>query len=213
MVGIIVDKHEKNSLVIAELSGHAEIEFKKLPVADYLIGEVAIERKTVSDFISSMLSKRLARQLESLKRFQNKILIIEGTDEKQLYDDSINSGLHANAVRGMLLSIILKSRIPVLFTHDYRDTAKFLVLIAKRLDKKQEASLKVKRKAQSISEQQRMILEGFPGIGPVTAKGLLGKFKTIKAVMNADLGELEKIKKIGKKARIIREIADKEYSG
>ncbi|MBS3090635.1 hypothetical protein J4433_02605 [Candidatus Pacearchaeota archaeon] len=213
MAKIIIDKHEKNSLVVSELAGQkAEIEFAILPVADYIIEDVAIERKTVSDFIGSMLNKRLLRQIESLKQHKNKILIIEGIDEQQLYNDSANAGLHANAIRGMLLSIMLKSKIPVLFTQDYKDTAKFLMLLAKRCEKEGGGiSMKFKRKATSISGQQRMILEGFPGIGPATSKELLKKFGTIKAVINAELAELEKIKKLGRKARIIKEISEKKY--
>lgn len=201
MVKIIIDRHEKNSLVVSELAGQgAEIEFAILPVADYIIGDVSIERKTVSDFISSMLNKRLLKQIESLKQHKNKILIIEGIDEKPIYNDSANTGLHANAVRGMLLSIMLKSKIPVLFTQDYKDTAKFLMLISKRCGKEgKNTSMKFKRKATSVSEQQGMILEGFPGIGPAISKKLLKKFGTIKAVINADAEELEKIKKLGRK--------------
>ena len=61
---ITADLHEKNSLVAAELvSLGVNVEFKHLKVADYLIGDAAIERKTISDFISSMINKRLLRQL------------------------------------------------------------------------------------------------------------------------------------------------------
>lgn len=210
---IIADKHEKDSLVISELIGeNAEVELKSLAVADYIIGDIAIERKTVSDFISSMMNKRLLRQIESLKQCRDRLLIIEGIDEQELYNDSANSGIHANAVRGMILSIILKSRIPVLLTKDYKDTARFLALIAKRCGKKESGkSTKLKRKAVNINEQQQMILEGFPGIGPATAKELLKKFGTINAVINADLQELEKIKKLGKKAAVIKELADRKY--
>ncbi|MFH0831752.1 MAG: ERCC4 domain-containing protein [archaeon] len=210
---IIVDKHEKNSLVISELIGeNAEVELKSLDVADYIIDDIAIERKTVSDFISSMLNRRLFRQIDSLKQCENRILIIEGIDEQELYNDSANSGIHANAVRGMILSIILKSKIPVLMTKDYKDTARFLVLIAKRCDKKESGkSVKLKRKAINVNEQQQMILEGFPGIGPAIAKELLKKFGTINAVINAELHELEKIKKLGKKASVIKDLADRKY--
>ena len=62
---IIIDIHEKNSLINSELIDLGlETEFKPLKVADYLVGDVAIERKTVSDFISSLVSKRLLNQLE-----------------------------------------------------------------------------------------------------------------------------------------------------
>jgi Fanconi anemia group M protein len=213
MVKIIIDKHEKNSLVIAELAeNHAEIEIKKLVVADYIIGNIAIERKTVSDFVNSMINKRLIRQLEELKQYPVKMLIIEGIGEEQLYNDNAIAGVHANAIRGMLLSILTDFQIPVLLTQDYKDTAKFIMLIAKRLENsKKHVSLRAKKKTYDIAEQQQMILEGFPGIGPATAKALLKKFKTIKAVINAPLKELEKIKKLGKKARMIKGIIDKKY--
>lgn len=213
MAKIIIDKHEKNSLVVSELAeNNIEIEFKMLPVADYIIGNIAIERKTVDDFISSMLNKRLARQLGNLKQYKSRILIIEGVGEKQLYNDSNETGIHANAIRGMLLSILLNSQTPVLFTQDYKDTAKFLTVLAKRMEKPTRGvSLRARKKSFDAAEQQQIILEGFPGIGPVTAKELLRKFKTIKAVINAPVKELEKVKKLGKKAGILYNVIKAKY--
>ena len=86
-----------------------EIEFRELKVADYLVKDTAIERKTVNDFISSMKNKRLIKQLEELQQYKNKLLLIEGIDEQDLYTDSEDwIGMHPNAIRGFLLSILLK---------------------------------------------------------------------------------------------------------
>ena len=53
---IIIDNREKNSLVIANLlEKKAKIRIEQLEIADYLIDNIAIERKTYSDFISSIL--------------------------------------------------------------------------------------------------------------------------------------------------------------
>lgn len=211
---IIADSREKNSLVLAELiSQHAEIEIKRLEVADYLIGDIAIERKTISDFISSIINKRLLRQLQDLQQYPDRLVVIEGTNEHEFYNDKNETGMHANAIRGMILSIIFDFATPVIFTKDYADTAKFLIVLAKRFDKKkQEKSLNVKRKARSFSEQQQFILEGVPGIGPVSAKKLLKKFKTIKNVINASLEELEKTGELNsKKAKIFNGIINKIY--
>jgi len=61
---IIIDNRERNSLVASELlSLGFEIEFKQLPVADYIVNGIAIERKTLSDFKSSIINKRIIRQL------------------------------------------------------------------------------------------------------------------------------------------------------
>src|SRR3989339_307299 len=60
---IKIDYREQNSFVPTNLKklGY-EIEFLELKVADYIVKDVAIERKTVSDFLSSMINKRLAHQ-------------------------------------------------------------------------------------------------------------------------------------------------------
>ncbi len=189
---IVVDKREKNSLVLAELiDHHHEIKLEQLEVADYIIGQVAVERKTLADFVSSMLNKRLLRQLEELKQFPNPLLIIEGIDDHPLYEFG---KLNPNAIRGMMLSIMLEFKIPIVLTRNSADTAEFLILIDKRQARgEKEISLKAKRKAFNLAQQQQFILESFPGIGPATAKALLKKFKTVKAVMNAKDKDLEKI--------------------
>jgi len=211
---IIVDNREKNSLVLAELiSGCMEVELKHLEVADYIIGDTAIERKTISDFISSIMNKRLLQQLNGLQQYPSRLIIIEGMDEHEFYNDKNEGGIHANAIRGMILSIIFDFATPVIFTKDSADTAKFLMVLAKRFEKKkQEISFNQKRRARSVQEQQQFIIEGFPGIGPVSAKALLKKFGTIKGVINATPEELEKEKKLnGKKAKIFSELVNRVY--
>ncbi len=209
---IIIDKREKNSLVIAELiEQEIDFELKQLVVADYLIKDIAIERKTVSDFITSMLNKRLVRQLHEIKQYPKQLLIIEGIDEHELYNDE-EKGMHGNAIRGMLLSIVLDMQIPIIFTKNYEDTAKFLILLKKRQERKpKEYSLQAARKARNIAEQQQFILEGFPGIGPATAKKLLKKFQTIKKIINASEKKLKKAKIHDNKIKSMKKIIETEY--
>lgn len=196
---IIVDYREKNSLLYSELIGlNLEIEVKELKVADYLVNNIAIERKTVSDFISSLLNKRLLKQLEEMFQYKNRLLIIEGVDEQELYPEL--GGIHPNAIRGFLLSILLKYKTPILFSKNYEDTAKFINILAKKKEK--ESSLNVTKKTLNKKERLQFILEGFPGIGPKNAKKLLEKFKTLKNIFNASEEELEKT--IGKKAEVFK---------
>lgn len=204
-VKIIADHREKNSLVISELVAEgAEIEMKHLPVADFLVKNTAVERKTVSDFLNSMINKRLFRQLEELQQYPNRLLIIEGLDEQDLYPD--DSGINPNAIRGFLLSIVLKHKVPIIFSKDYKDTAKFLIILAKKQEI--ETGIRARKKAFNKKEQLQYLLEGFPGIGPKTAKKLLKKYKTIKQIINAGLEELKE--EIGKKAEIFKIVED-EY--
>ena len=197
---IIVDYRERNSLVASTLVEFGfEIEFRELKVADYLVNNVAIERKTVSDFISSMINHRLVKQLEELQQYENKLLIIEGIDEQELYSED-SEGINANAIRGFLLSVTLKHKIPVILTKNYEDTAKYLSVLARKKEK--ESSLNVTKKSLNKKERLQFILEGFPGIGPKTAKKLLSQFHTIKNIANASAEELTEV--IGKKAEIFK---------
>lgn len=207
---ITIDYREKNSLVVSELvSLGFEFEFKELKVADYIIRDIAIERKTVSDFITSMKNRRLSKQLEELKQYDNRLLIVEGIDEQELYTDSEDwTGMHPNSVRGFLLSILLKHKVPIIFTKNYEDTAKFLAVLAKRKTNN-ETPLNIKKKTLDKKEQLQFIIEGFPGIGPKTAKKLLSKFKSIKNIINASDEELKEI--IGKKAVTILKLVDETY--
>jgi len=202
---IIADYREKNCLVASELiENNAEVDFRELKVADYLVKDVAIERKTISDFISSMMNGRLRKQLEELQQYENKLLIIEGINEHELYSDDNENGVHGNSVRGFLLSILLKYKIPVILSKDYRDTARFILILSKRTEK--ESSLNVSKKSLNKKERLQFILEGFPGIGPKTAKKLLSHFKTLKNIANASLEELTNL--IGKKADVFKLIEE-----
>lgn len=204
---IIIDYREKNSLVASYLIKEGlEIEFKELKIGDYVVKDVIIERKTVSDFISSMMNQRLLKQIEEIKQYENKLIIIEGISEKELYKDE-NYSINPNAIRGFLLSIALKHKIPLIFSKNSEDTAKFIAILSKKKDK--EMNLNAKKKTLNKKEQLQFIIEGFPGVGPKKAKALLEKFGSIQNIILAPTEELEKI--LGIKSEQIREIIERKY--
>ena len=202
---IIVDLHERNSLVASELIHlGCNVEFKHLHIGDYIVKDVVIERKTVSDFISSMLNRRLINQLQQMQQVQNKLLIIEGIEEQELY--SKDSEMNENSIRGMLLSVVLQFQVPIIMAKNYEDTASFIAVLAKKREK--ELNLNFKKKSRNVKEQMQYIIEGLPGIGPKTAKKLLKEFKTIKNIINASEDDLKRV--IGKKAEIFK-LIDKNF--
>jgi len=191
---IIIDTREKMSLVASYLAEkNTNIKFEKLEIADYLIneGKIAVERKTFSDFVSSMLNKRLLIQIKQLKKYPKQILILENFNYE--YSDF---NVHENAIRGMLLSCITDFEVPIIFTKDEEDTADFLILLAKKFEKsKQPISIRPSKSNLTKKQKKQFILEGFPGISPTIAKNLLKQFPTLKEIFNAPQEELSKIKK------------------
>ncbi|MEM2907519.1 MAG: helicase-related protein, partial [Candidatus Odinarchaeota archaeon] len=98
-VKLIVDHRELSSPIPRILSEMGvDIVSQQLPAADYVISDtVAIERKTVGDFLQSLIDKRLFEQIIKLKAsYDTPVMIIEG---ETLYG---LRNIHQNAIRGAL---------------------------------------------------------------------------------------------------------------
>ncbi len=203
---IIVDNRERNSLVISELIKRGnKLEFAQLPVADYIINNIAIERKTISDFKSSIINKRIISQLNELKQYPKNLLILEGFENQDIYKGQI----HENAFRGFLLSIALNFKTPIIYSINEEDTAKYLSLLATKKSKKTEP-IRASKIMLSEKEQLQFILEGFPEIGPATAKKLMEEFENLKDIANSSKERIEK--SIGKKAQKIYDLFNLKLS-
>ncbi|MFA4960924.1 MAG: ERCC4 domain-containing protein [Candidatus Pacearchaeota archaeon] len=202
-IPIIVDTREKQSLITTNLiEKKANINLEKLEIGDYKIADVIIERKTFPDFVSSIIDKRLTEQLTNMKKYEKSLLIIEGFNYN--YD---KFKIHENAVRGMILSVAIDFQIPIILTQNEKDTANFLVIIAKKFEKpKQEYSIRNTKTLKTIQEKKQFILEGFPGIGPVATKNLIEKFGSIKNIINASEEQLKNI--LGKRYDSFKEILE-----
>jgi Fanconi anemia group M protein len=211
---IFVDSREQSSNAVRELSKleNVVVKVKQLELGDYVLSdEVIVERKTVEDFLTSLLDGRLFSQLIDLSANCKKpLMIVEG--KKQ--DLFILRNIHENAIKGALASILLDYQVPILFTDSVKETVSFLYLIAKReqLGKEREIRLRVGRKGLSQEELQQFVVESLPSIGPTLAKNLLRKFGSIKKIFNANERQLMKTEMIGeKKAKEIRKLIEAKY--
>ncbi len=218
MTNILID-HREPKVLIRELAKHNNVQIKQLIAADIIIEgkdpegvdvQIAIERKTKNDFLNSIIDKRIIQQLMQLKEsFTTTLLIIEGTENMYAIRN-----FHPNAIRGMLSSIAVDYQIPTIYTRNIRDTVAFITTIATRLEKSKKLfPLLKKRKPLMLKEQQELIIESLPGIGPTLAKSLLAKFGSIKKIINASEEKLQKVEKIGKKkSEEIKKVTNSKYS-
>lgn len=211
-IEVIVDNRELRGEMGRELYKlDVKVSPKQLEIADFIVSDdVAVERKSVADFVDSIIDKRLFKQARSLKNnFEKPIFIIEG--EESIYS---MRNVHPNAIRGALSALAISFSIPILHTKNESDTAKLLKTMAKREQEEREKAVSIRGKKKPLKgpKLQKYIVEGFPNIGPKLAEGLLKKFKTIKKIVNAKEEELRKVEKVGKKtAKRIKELVEKEY--
>lgn len=209
---MIVDYRERDKEVIEQLKKlGCEVKIEALKVADFILSEnAAVELKSVDDFLTSIIDKRLLNQVKNMKEnFQKSLLIVEG--EENIY--SLRD-IHQNAIRGMITSLMLDFGIPILFTKDCSETAQMMFVIAKREQEgvEREFNGRGERKPLTTKELQEYIVTALPGVGPKIAKNMFEKFKTVQNVMNSSEKELSEVEKIGKiKAKKIREIVEEEY--
>jgi ERCC4-related helicase len=214
-VYIYVDQRERGSGIAKKLSEMGvDVDVKQLEVADFLVSErVAVERKTVSDFLQSLVDGRLMSQMSEMARnFESPIVIIEG-NPGQLYTER---NINPNAIRGAISSIAVNFGIPIIYTTGTEDTAAFIYVLAKREQegKAKEIALRGEKRAMSLSEWQRFVVESLPNVSSVIAKRLLSHFGSVEKVINASEKELQDVEGIGKgKAERIKEIISSEYGG
>jgi len=207
---VIVDDRELKSSVSKRLFKlGARLESRRLEVGDYIVSDrTCIERKSLKDFVGSIVDGRLFSQARDLACFEIPVMIVEGPGD--LYSQR---NMHPNSITGAMSSVILDYRIIIIRTNDESDSARLIFHLAKREQKKGQ-NMPVLRKSTPLTtkERQEFIVSGLPGVGPNLAKNLLKDFGSVERVFSADFEELKNVKKIGdKKAREIRELIKSEY--
>lgn len=189
------------------------MEVKTLPSGDLCTSDnyFGCERKSPSDFISSLVSGKLRQQLIELKQtYQNPLFIVEGYDGMQ---DCIlkNAGtVNPNVIIGATTSSLSHYNIPIQYVGGLYE--KFtLSLINKFYDDKQQryqSEYSPVRRAATSAEYKMNLIKALPGVGSTIATNLLQHFSnSISAIVNASPEELTTIEGIGKeRAKQIKEV-------
>jgi Fanconi anemia group M protein len=188
-----------------------DLKLQRLEIADFQLSKrCGVERKTVGDFLQSLIDGRLFSQLKDLKKiFARPLLLIEG--EEDIYSER---QIRPEAINGALASIAIDMQIPILWTKSPHETAELLFLIAKReqIEKKKSVQLRERPKLKSLNQEQEFLLAGLPGISALKAKSLLKHFGTPAGIFAAGEKELAEAEGIGKiLARRIHGLLGRKY--
>ena len=206
---IVVDEREKKSGIPDLLKGIGiSLEIKMLPAGDYIVApDTIVERKTISDLVSSIFDGRLFDQCNRLKEhYQFPILLIEG-DIDEIEELTENPLIFYGAIS----SIAIDFKIPVIHTPNASHTSKLLISMCSRKDASKGPFIKKIRKSRDIQKQQLSVLCSLPGVGEKTAIRMLEKFGTPLMVLSSSITELSKVGGLGEaRAKNIKKVLQEQ---
>ena len=128
-VTFIVDTREQEPISFD--SRLVVVERRALPAGDYSVAgledSVAVERKTIDDFVSTVIHQRarFRRELLKLTGYRAACVVVEA-GLLEVLQGRYRGGAHPNAVLGSALSITLDFRIPVFFCSNRQAACQFV---------------------------------------------------------------------------------------
>ena len=215
MLRVIADERERPSGVPEALKAlGVHVEYRVLDVADYVVGEYAVERKSVRDFISSLYSGRLFDQAHRIgEAYQTPFLIVEG----ELWSEP-GKVRNPRSLWGALISAVLDFGLNTFFAPDHEQTAEFLYTLGrgrKHTSGSEGPPLVVKKpRTTDQTRIQISVLASLPGVGPSMANQLLDHFGSLRKVFAASTTEISVGAGLGK-SRALRfvKLLDSVYKG
>lgn len=195
---VVADDRERDSRVAHCLREMAAVAFevRRLDLGDYLIDErLLVERKTVSDFATSVCDGGLFRQARRLaaQRSQQVCVVIEGTSR-----EAEHLGVSREAMQGAVISLTLVCGLPLLRSRDPGETARLLLYAGGQMARARRCLLHRGGRKPGGRERTRMeMLQAIPGIGPLRARALLARFGGIRALVAASLDEIAEVDGLG----------------
>lgn len=169
---------------------------------------LVVERRTGGGFIKGIMEKTLfTSAIYMREHFAIPVLIVEGQVNYQY------TGFDPQAIRGALSSMMLLYEVNVVSTPNVDETVEQIAMMARQEQIGiPEISLVPKRKATSVPDMQRRLIEMLPGCGMVMARDLLQHFGSIGRIVQATQEEFCELRGIGKKkARQIVSVLQAEY--
>src|SRR6266567_4908972 len=168
------------------------IDLTPLRIGDYDVGGDpcrVFERKTGSDFLSSLAQGRLFAQLTALRKSRfAPILLLEGDPLRVSH-----SQMRPESIRGALAYITAILHVPILPSSGPPDSAHLVYAAAKQCQVGHAArgpTPAAGRRGASMSEQQMQIVLSLPGIGRVTARAVCARFRSLHDLLSADAATL-----------------------
>jgi ERCC4-type nuclease len=179
--------------------GENSAECEKLG-ADFLFpsinGLVGVQRKAVSDLVSSLRDRRLPREIVQMEELDHAILIIEGDWQWNYEGISGRTGFSIQEYRGLVFGLQFEHDIRVLTTANVEETAEVLVHLERWFNKTEHGSLLRVPKAKV--DPRLHLLQYFDGISLTRAKAIFDWFGRVPLRWDVTKEEMTAVPSLGK---------------
>lgn len=190
---IIVDSRELNGTLVKHWQAYAgnfpglELESRDLELGDFIIfNDIVIERKSSTDFMLSVMDKKIFGIVAKLKgEFDRVIYIVEG--------DIFAPRFHSNpgALRDALAYISALEGVAVIPSPDASMSAELVYDMALYTQHGGKKAVSVRSgKPKDVRSSQQYLVEGLPGVSAERARELLRVFGSAAKVFAANDNEL-----------------------
>ena len=115
-----------------------EVKRQALDAGDYSLegfeDQVCIERKSLSDYVQSVIKQRdrFMKEVKKLSEIPHCCIVVEG-NLSDIMGKRYRSGTHPNSVLGATLSLMIDHKIPVCFCSDRQLAKTFTEMYLKRV--------------------------------------------------------------------------------
>ena len=199
----IDDREDNDRIELIKNEFNSNVEVKRLLAGDILIQQrtnptIAIETKTLQDFISSCRNGQIRKEALNMKKIYPCSFIIIYNDGK--WNKQYVKPLTDNEMYGNIVSLMWRYKVPVIMcansTH-FLKTIKAIIRTVNKGDEPIEQPIVRKKDSNPFIN----VLIGIDGVGTKMARTLLDIFKTPGGVFKASDNDLDNIPRLQKKSK------------
>tara|TARA_R100000479_G_scaffold39446_1_gene17672 strand:+ start:1642 stop:2331 length:690 start_codon:yes stop_codon:yes gene_type:complete len=209
---LIIDSREKSKLADLVMKKAKALfiphEKKWIEIGDYVYDDVCFEAKSTTDFLGSVMTKRLWTQLDNMDRhYQTNIVIIYGEMEEAIHNVISNSPskmpigtrtiMLNNKFLGAIGRIVLDTDIKPFWVQTEEEAALIITAVSKMKPITRDTIAPQVFKRLTTDDLRLDLLSSIKGVSIKKAKELIKQFGSIMEIGECSEYELQAIEGIG----------------
>ena len=210
---LVMDSREKSKLVeLVEQEAkrlHVITEKRFLQIGDYVCGDVCFEAKSTTDFLGSVMSKRLWTQIDNMDRhYTTNVIIIYGTIDEAILSIIENSPnnmpvkaravMLQNKFMAAIGRITLDMDAKPFWVSNVEQASEIIASVAKMQPKERKVIQPEVFKRVTTDDLRIDMLTSIKGVSSKKAKDMIKQFGSLMEIGECSAFELQAIDGIGK---------------